>query len=200
MRDSLEGWGLGEKERARTHPQPVVGDVLEHSDRDAEEGDEQVAERQGADEDVGDSAHGLAAGHHVDHQRVAKECQGEDEHAGEHEGQLGAPGQLWGVDERPQPVERDELLPRQVVVPQQPGELLRSDVERLHAACAPSVIHLRGTDSRAAGRGLLEDRPGGRLPPLEASAASALRSGAREGSRQHLRRFGGGKTVQGFNS
>lgn len=85
-------WGLREKKRLGLTPQPGVRDVLEYSDRDTEEGDEQVAECQGADEDVGDGAHGLAAGHYVDHQRVAKESQGEDEHAGEHEGQFGSPG------------------------------------------------------------------------------------------------------------
>lgn len=80
--------------------EPVGGDVLQHGEGDAEEGDEEVAEGQGADEDVGDGPHGFAAGHHVEHQAVAEERQGEDEHADEDEGHLGAPRQLWDVDQR----------------------------------------------------------------------------------------------------
>lgn len=116
---------------ART-AQPVGGDVLQHGEGHAEEGDEEVAERQGADEDVGDRPHGAAAGDHVEHQAVAEQRQGEDERADEDEGGLGAPGQLGDVDERPQPVQGDELLPRHVVVPQELRELLRGDVQGPH--------------------------------------------------------------------
>lgn len=105
-------------------PQPGVRDVLEHGDRDAEEDNEQVAERQGADEDVGDRAHGLAAGHHIDHQGVAEERQGEDEQASEQKGQPGSRGQLRGEHQWSQPIARDELCARQVVQPQQLRELL----------------------------------------------------------------------------
>lgn len=170
-------WKAGDQGRRKARgltPQPVVEDVLEHSDQDAE-GDGQVAERQGAGEDVGDGAHGLAEGHHVDHQRVAKERQDEDEHAGEHEGQLGAPRQLRGVDQRPQPVQRDELRPCRVVVPQQPGELLRGDVELLHAARAPRAIHLPGLGLPRGGA----RATGGpaRRPPPSPAGRDSLRSG-----------------------
>lgn len=82
-------------------PQPGVGDVLQHGDRHAEEDDEQVAESQGADEDVGDGAHGLAAGHHIDHQGVSEECQGKDDQAGEQESQPDSGGQLRGEHQWP---------------------------------------------------------------------------------------------------
>lgn len=130
-----EDYGAGKPcgQHTLTSP-PVVGDVLQHGDRDAEKGDEQVAEGQRADEDVGDGAHSLAAGHHVEHQSVAEERQREEETARQCQGHLGSRGQLRGVDERAQAVAGDELLSRQVVVPQQPGELLGGDVERLHSA------------------------------------------------------------------
>lgn len=114
--------------------EPVGGDVLQHGEGDAEEGDEEVAERQGADEYVGDGPHGFAAGHHVEHQAVAEERQGEDEHADEDEGQLGARRQLRDVHEGLQPVQGDELLPRHIVVPQELRELLRGDVQGPHGA------------------------------------------------------------------
>lgn len=80
--------------------EPVGGDVLQHGEGDAEEGDEEVAERQRANEDVGDGPHGFAASHHVEHQAVAKERQDEDEHADEDEGHLGARRQLRDVHQR----------------------------------------------------------------------------------------------------
>jgi len=126
----------------RTRPartaQPLGGDVLQHGEGDAEEGDEEVAERQGADEDVGDGPHGPAAGHHVEHQAVAEKRQGEDEHADEDEGHLGTARQLRDVHQRLQPVQGDELLSRHVVVPQELRELLRGDVQGAHGALLPS--------------------------------------------------------------
>lgn len=104
FRDSLEEETKGHQKgggQGSPYPQPGVGDVLEHGDRHAEEDDEQVAERQGADKDVGDGAHGLAAGHHIDHQGVSEECQGEDDQAGKQEGQPDPGGQLRGEHQWP---------------------------------------------------------------------------------------------------
>lgn len=107
FRDSLEEETKGHQKRGEgggrdlLTPQPGVGDVLQHGDRHAEEDDEQVAESQGADEDIGDGAHGLAAGHHIDHQGVSEECQGKDDQAGEQESQPDTGGQLRGEHQWP---------------------------------------------------------------------------------------------------
>ncbi|KAK7796215.1 hypothetical protein U0070_007048, partial [Myodes glareolus] len=111
--------------RQEAQGSPLVGDVLEHCDRDAEEGNEQITECQRADEDVGDCAHGFAAGHHIDYQRVAKERQGKNECSHQRKSQFSPRWQLGSVNQRPQPVEMNELLPSQIVRTQQPGELLR---------------------------------------------------------------------------
>ena len=132
---------------SRRTTQPLVGDVLEHCDRDAEEGNEQITECQRADEDVGDGVHGLAAGHHIDHQRVAKERQGKNECSCQRKSQFSARWQLGSVNQRPQPIEMNELLPSQVVRTQQPGELLRGDVERLHAEPVLPVFCFGGSKS-----------------------------------------------------
>lgn len=186
----------------RTRPartaQPLGGDVLQHGEGDAEEGDEEVAERQGADEDVGDGPHGSAAGHHVEHQAVAEKRQGEDEHADEDEGHLGTARQLRDVHQRLQPVQGDELLSRHVVVPQELRELLRGDVQGAHDALLPSRSVRPSVPQRARSRPTITAprplRPGARrgaqrrappaganfeveAPPAGSAAASALGRG-----------------------
>lgn len=160
--------------------EPVGGDVLQHCEGDAEEGDEEVAERQGADEYVGDGPHGFAAGHHVEHQAVAEERQGEDEHADEDEGQLGAPRQLRDVHKGLQPIQGDELLPRHVVVPQELRELLRGDVQGPHstllsaASSAPPPLQ-RFAGARGETAGPAGTRHGGRGGGAETGADGAGR-------------------------
>lgn len=170
-------WG-GEPEESPSRPaaartaQPVGGDVLQHGEGHAEEGDEEVAERQGADEDVGDRPHGAAAGDHVEHQAVAEQRQGEDERADEDEGGLSAPGQLGDVDERPQPVQGDELLPRHVVVPQELRELLRGDVQGPHGDTFTSHPPSSQPPQRARPAAQSPPRPQRRSPrPAAATAA-----------------------------
>lgn len=99
-------------------PEPLRGDVLQESERDAEESDEQVADGQGADEDVGGRLDRALLHDDVNDQAVSRQSHEEDQHVGDEEDRLGAVGQLGHVDERLDVVGADELLAAQVVVAQ----------------------------------------------------------------------------------
>lgn len=97
-------------------PEPFRRDVLQQSERDAEESDEQVADSQGADKNIGGRLDRPLLHDDVEDQTVARQGHEEDQHVGDEEDRLGAVGQLGDVDQRLDVVGADELLAAQVVV------------------------------------------------------------------------------------
>lgn len=96
-------------------PEPFRGDVLQQSERDAEESDEQVADRQGADKNIRRRLYRAFLHNYVDDQTISSQSQDENDQVHDHEGGLGAVRQLGDVDERLDVVSVDELLAAQVV-------------------------------------------------------------------------------------
>lgn len=101
---------------------------MQQGEGDAEESDEQVADRQGADENVRRRLKRALLHDYVDDQTIPGQGQGEDHHVHDDEGGLGAVGQLGDVDERLDVVGADELLATQVVVLEHLLQHLRSDL------------------------------------------------------------------------
>lgn len=113
--------------------EPLGRDVLQQSEGNAEESDEQVADRQRTDEDVRCRLHGALLDDDVDHQAVARQSQDEDDRVHDDKGGLGAVRQLGHVDQRLQLVGVDKFLAAQVVEAQHLLKLLRGDLRALLA-------------------------------------------------------------------
>lgn len=108
--------------------QPLRRDVLQQCERDAEEGDEQVADGQRADEDVGGGAHRAFTHHDINHQTVPHQRQRENNHVHHDKRGFGSGREFWDVDQRLDVVCVDEFLTGEVVVLQEFLESLRSDL------------------------------------------------------------------------
>lgn len=96
-------------------PKPLGRDVLQQGERDAEEGDEQITHRQGADEDVGGTLHCSFPQNYVNHQAVSHQCQDENDGIHDDKCRFYAWRQLWSIDERQHVVSVNEVLACQVV-------------------------------------------------------------------------------------
>lgn len=97
-------------------PEPLRGDVLQQSERDAEESDEQVADGQRANKNICRRLYRPFLHNYVDDQTVSSQSHDKNNHIHDHEGGLGTVRQLGYVDERLDVVSVDELLAAQVVV------------------------------------------------------------------------------------
>lgn len=108
-------------------PEPFRRDVLQKSERYAEKSDEQVADSQGADENIGGRLNRPFLCDNINDQTVSRQSHEEDQHVGDEEDRLGAVGQLGDVDERLDVEGGDELLAAQVVVAEHLLQLFGSD-------------------------------------------------------------------------
>lgn len=107
-------------------PEPFRRDVLQEGERNAEKSDEQVADSQGADENIGGRLNRPFLQDDVNNQSVSGQSHDEDQHVHDDEDGLGAVGQLGDVDERLDVVSVDELLAAQVIVTEHLLQLFRS--------------------------------------------------------------------------
>ena len=70
--------------------EPFRRDILQQSERYAEESDEQVADSEGADENISCRLYRPFLHNYVDDQTIPSQCQDENHQVHDHEGGLGA--------------------------------------------------------------------------------------------------------------
>ncbi len=102
--------------RFKLTPEPFRRDVLQQSERDAEESDEQVADRQRTNENIRRRLDRPFLHNYIDDQTIPSQSHDKNHHVHNHEGGFGTVRQLGDVNERLDVVGVDELLAAQVVV------------------------------------------------------------------------------------
>lgn len=115
---------------------------MQESERDTEEGDEKITDRQRTDEDVGRRSHRAFTRHNINHQTVSNQRQHENNHVYDHKCGFSSGWEFRDVNQRLDVVCIDEILPGKVVVLQEFLERLRSDLRSGRHLCGGRRRHL----------------------------------------------------------
>lgn len=115
---------------------------MQESERDTEEGDEKITDRQRTDEDVGRRSHRAFTRHNINHQTVSNQRQHENNHVYDHKCGFSSGWEFRDVNQRLDVVCIDEFLPGKVVVLQEFLERLRSDLRSGRHLCGGRRRHL----------------------------------------------------------